>query len=101
MPTDLEKQIARIVRANFKLEAAAKEGGDAAAWVSLAEAYLASRRGSDAAKAAEFLDAKMAIPMHYDTFDPIKADPAEFVSRVKDQGNNAVVVAPGAEYTIE
>jgi len=55
----------------------------------------------DAAKAAEFLDAKMAIPMHYDTFDPIKADPVEFVSRVKDQGNNAVVVAPGAEYTIE
>jgi len=38
--------------------------------------------------------------MHYGTFPLIDTDPHEFVSRVKDAGRNAVVVAPGAGYTI-
>ncbi|BDR59604.1 metal-dependent hydrolase [Xylocopilactobacillus apicola] len=33
---------------------------------------------SDAALAAEFLKAKKVIPIHYNTFPPIKADPIEF-----------------------
>ena len=38
---------------------------------------------ADAAKAAEFVDAAVAIPMHYDTFGWIEADPTEFVKRVQ------------------
>lgn len=49
----------------------------------------------DAAKAAELLDAKVTIPMHYDTFDIIAADASQFVHRVEDQGRKAVIVAPG------
>ncbi len=52
----------------------------------------------DAAKAAEFVDAKVAIPMHYDTFGWITADPKEFVRRVEAGGRKAVVVKPGESY---
>ena len=37
----------------------------------------------DAARAVEFLNAKLAIPMHYGTFDLIKVDPQRFVDAVK------------------
>jgi L-ascorbate metabolism protein UlaG (beta-lactamase superfamily) len=50
----------------------------------------------DAAKAAEFIDARLSIPMHYDTFGWIKADPAEFVTRVEAGGRRAMVVKPGS-----
>lgn len=33
---------------------------------------------ADAIKAVEFLRPKQVVPMHYNTFDPIKADPAAF-----------------------
>ena len=55
----------------------------------------------DAVKASEFLRARVAIPMHYDTFDLIKADPAEFVRKVEAAGRRAVHVAPGETYAIE
>ena len=35
----------------------------------------------DAVKAVEFVKPRMAIPMHYDTFEVIKADPAEFATK--------------------
>jgi len=54
----------------------------------------------DAVKAVEFLNPKLAIPMHYDTFDVIPADPEEFVSKVKAAGGNAQVVAFGGEIEI-
>lgn len=54
----------------------------------------------DAVKAAEFVKAKVAIPMHYDTFDLIRADPNEFVSKVKATGLGARVVKPGGSYEI-
>jgi len=46
-------------------------------------------------KATEFLRAKVHIPMHYDTFGLIKADPQEFVRKVEAAGRKAVVVRPG------
>ena len=38
--------------------------------------------------------------MHYNTFDLIKADPAEFVKKVQAAGRKAVVVKPGATYQV-
>ena len=55
---------------------------------------------TDAAKAAEFVNASVAIPMHYDTFGWIEADPNEFVKRVEAGGRKAVVVKPGASYSV-
>jgi L-ascorbate metabolism protein UlaG (beta-lactamase superfamily) len=54
----------------------------------------------DAAKAAEFLRAKITIPMHYDTFDPIKADADQFVVKVADRGHRALVIKPGQIYEL-
>lgn len=49
----------------------------------------------DAVKAVEFLHPKVAVPMHYNTFDVIQADPNEFVSKVQSAGGNAKVVKVG------
>lgn len=54
----------------------------------------------DAVKAAEFIDARVTIPMHYKTFAYIEADPRVFVDRVKAGGRRAVVVDPGESYEI-
>lgn len=54
----------------------------------------------DAVKATEFLAAGVHIPMHYDTFDLIRADPQEFVRKVAAAGRKAVVVKPGARYDL-
>lgn len=54
----------------------------------------------DAVKATEFLGAKVAIPMHYDTFEMIEADPKEFVRKVEAAGRSAVHVLPGTSYQV-
>jgi len=54
----------------------------------------------DAVKAAQFVNAKITIPMHYDTFGWIKADANEFVKRVGTSGRKAVIVKPGASYEL-
>ncbi len=46
----------------------------------------------DAVKATEFLQPKLVIPMHYRTFDVIEADPNEFVSRVRQLGEQGRVL---------
>ncbi len=51
-------------------------------------------------RAAGFLKAKVCIPMHYNTFDLIKADPAEFVKKAEAKGHRAVAVPPGGTYTV-
>ena len=55
----------------------------------------------DAAKAAEFVDARVAIPMHYDTFGWIQADAGDFVRRVEAGGRKAAVVKPGSSYRLD
>ena len=55
---------------------------------------------ADAVKAAELIDAAVAIPMHYDTFDWIKADPNEFGKGVEAGGRKAKVVKPGSSLSL-
>ena len=50
---------------------------------------------NDAVKAAEFIQAKLAIPMHYNTFDIIKADPQEFQKKVQAIGLQSQVMEIG------
>lgn len=38
----------------------------------------------DAVRAVGFIRPRVAVPMHYDTFDVIKADPKEFAARVPE-----------------
>ena len=47
----------------------------------------------DAVKAAEFLRAKKIVPFHYDTWEIIEADPADFTARIKD--SEVVILDPG------
>jgi L-ascorbate metabolism protein UlaG (beta-lactamase superfamily) len=49
----------------------------------------------DAVKAVEFLNPKLVIPMHYNTFEVIAADPNVFVQKVKAKGYQAQVLQPG------
>ena len=46
----------------------------------------------DAVKAVEFLNPGKVVPMHYDTFPVIAADPEEFRKRV---GDRVVILKPG------
>jgi L-ascorbate metabolism protein UlaG (beta-lactamase superfamily) len=54
----------------------------------------------DAVKAAEMVQAKVTIPMHYDTFEPIRADARDFVAKVGRLGLKAVIVEPGGTYEL-
>jgi L-ascorbate metabolism protein UlaG (beta-lactamase superfamily) len=54
----------------------------------------------DAAAAVEFLRPAIAIPMHYNTFPPIKADPELFREKVEATGGRAKTLHPGESYTI-
>ncbi len=47
----------------------------------------------DAAKAVEFLNPQLAIPMHFNTFDVIRVNPQEFVRKVSSIGKTAKVLA--------
>ncbi len=46
----------------------------------------------DAVKAVEFINPELAIPMHYNTFPIIQADPNEFVKKVESIGKKARVI---------
>jgi L-ascorbate metabolism protein UlaG (beta-lactamase superfamily) len=61
--------------------------------------YTMDRR--DAAVAAEFVGAETVIPMHFNTFPPIEADPGEFKSDVESKTSSKVVVmAPGDDHSV-
>lgn len=48
----------------------------------------------DAARAVDMIEPRMAVPIHYDTFPAIKADPSEFVKLV-DKKADVIVLKPG------
>lgn len=49
----------------------------------------------DAVKAVEFLNPKLAVPMHYNTFGIIEADPEEFKRKVESIGKKCQVIPFG------
>ncbi|MEJ5244937.1 MAG: metal-dependent hydrolase [Bacteroidota bacterium] len=49
----------------------------------------------DAVQATKFVDPKLVIPMHYNTFPVIKADPNEFKSKIEKIGKKCVVMQYG------
>lgn len=52
----------------------------------------------DAAKAVEFLKPKKVVPIHYDTWEIIEADPNDFKAQVKD--SEVVILDPGQSLTL-
>lgn len=52
---------------------------------------------TDAVRAVEFAKPKVAIPMHYNTFPVIKADPNEFKKKAELKGLNCKVLQFGEE----
>ncbi len=54
----------------------------------------------EAAKAVQLIRPKIAIPMHYNTFPPIRADPEEFKKLVEKQTPTKVIILkPGDTFT--
>lgn len=51
----------------------------------------------DAVKAVEFVNPKKSIPMHYNTFPVIEADPNEFKKKVEEKGKEVIVMEFGEE----
>lgn len=51
----------------------------------------------DAVKAVELVNPGLAIPMHYNTFPVIKADPQEFKKKVEENGHKCRVLQYGEE----
>ena len=54
----------------------------------------------DAVKAVEFVAPKTAIPMHYNTFPVIKADPEEFRKKAEAKGFKVKVMKFGEEISL-
>ncbi|UCC40997.1 MAG: metal-dependent hydrolase [Candidatus Aminicenantes bacterium] len=52
-----------------------------------------------AAKAVEFIQTKKVIPVHYDTFPIVSADPEDFKRRVGDLAE-VVILKPGESYSL-
>jgi len=55
---------------------------------------------SDALKAVEFVKPKTAIPMHYNTFPVIEADPVEFKEKAEAMNNDSKVMEYGEEIVL-
>lgn len=51
----------------------------------------------DAVKAVELVNPKIAVPIHYNTFPPIKADPQEFKHKVESTDHRCKVMEFGEE----
>jgi L-ascorbate metabolism protein UlaG (beta-lactamase superfamily) len=51
----------------------------------------------DAVKAVEFVNPEFAIPIHYNTFPVIKADPNIFKKQVESVGKKCIILNFGEE----
>ena len=51
----------------------------------------------DALKAVEFVNPGMVIPMHYNTWPVINADPEDFTAKVQAMGYKCQILKPGEE----
>ncbi|MEO8665435.1 MAG: metal-dependent hydrolase [Ignavibacteria bacterium] len=51
----------------------------------------------DAVKAAEFINAETVVPIHYNTFDVIKADDIDFKRKIESIGKKCFVMKSGDE----
>jgi L-ascorbate metabolism protein UlaG (beta-lactamase superfamily) len=49
----------------------------------------------DAVKAVEFINPGVVVPVHYNTFDLIKADAQDFKRKVESIGKKCVIMKPG------
>ncbi len=55
----------------------------------------------DSLQAIRFLEPRIVIPMHYNTFPPIEQDDAEWAARVAQETEaRALILAPGASVTL-
>lgn len=54
----------------------------------------------DAVKAVEFVNPKITVPIHYNTFPPIECDPFEFKLKCEEIGKNVAVLKFGEEIEI-
>jgi L-ascorbate metabolism protein UlaG (beta-lactamase superfamily) len=54
---------------------------------------------ADAVRAVDFVQPRAVIPMHYNTFDLIRADPQDFKRQVGSRAQ-VVVLAPGQSHTL-
>lgn len=55
----------------------------------------------DALQAAAWFGAKTVVPIHYNTFPPIKQDAHAFASRLEAQGQRGVVLEPGQSLELD
>ena len=53
-----------------------------------------------AAIAAEWINAPITIPMHYNTFEIIKQNPNEFKRLAEKNGRQVVLLKPGEEFEL-
>lgn len=49
----------------------------------------------EAVIAAKWLGAKKVVPMHYNTFDPIKTEISDFKTKLEKEGIEAIIMNPG------
>lgn len=54
----------------------------------------------DAVKAAEFINAKVTVPIHYNTFDIVKANPEEFKKKVESIGKKCEIINFGSSINV-
>lgn len=54
----------------------------------------------DALQAAEWYNAKLVVPVHYNTFTVIRQEAEEFVQLLREKGINGKVLKPGEKLTI-